>query len=138
MRTLVKVDSKSSDALMAVAPSASTGVVTVVVSARPAVVRPLPIASHFLPKSSSDLPAAVQADFAGGKQFVGLFDLHPRGRHGGFGPVQRGFRVDDRVVCLTDFFRVVGLLCGLEACSFAPCRASSYCVRLRRCNRAFR
>ena len=64
LRTLVKVDSKSSDALMAVAPSASTGVVTVVVSARPAVVRPLPTASHFLPKSSSDLPAAVQADFA--------------------------------------------------------------------------
>ena len=64
LRTLVKVDSKSSDALTAVVPRAMIGVVTAVDSVRPAVVMPLPIASHFLPKSSSDLPAAVQADFA--------------------------------------------------------------------------
>ena len=50
----------------------------------------------------------------GGKQLIRLFDLRSRRRHGGSGPIQRGFRVDDRVVCLTDFLRVVGLLRGFE------------------------
>ena len=52
--------------------------------------------------------------FHGGELLVGLLNFRSRGSHSGFGAVQSGLGIDDRVACLTDLLRIVGLLGGDE------------------------
>ena len=49
-----------------------------------------------------------------GELLVGLVDLRSRGSHSGFGAVERGLGINNRIVCLTDLLRIVGLLGGFE------------------------
>ena len=52
--------------------------------------------------------------FRGGELLVGLLNFRSRGSHSGFGAVQSGLGIDDRVVGLSDLLRIVGLLGGDE------------------------
>ena len=64
LRTEVKEDSKSMEALIAAVPSAAMGVVRVVESSLPALIRFFPAVSQAFPKDSMLFPAFVHSDCA--------------------------------------------------------------------------